>query len=206
MRLLTIAAFFIVMQVQADTSSMMDTFLSVKSNPTTRMTAIQAGEDRATLCGYCHGKNGNSVKSGVPNLAGQNAEYLFQQFSLFADGTRKNYVMERLAKVVTPEDQINLALYYGSLPVLPQANVHSSVRGKEIYQGFCFACHGENGLGSAKLPRVAGQKRDFIIKALTAFKEGDVHRNKSPMVAIMEKVNREDIEPLADYLASLNHP
>lgn len=175
----------------------------IKMNQPEYEIALQAGQERATLCGYCHGKNGNSVKKEVPNLAGQNPEYLIKQFNLFAAGVRKNYVMERLAKVVTQEEQVNIALYYASLPVKVDGLSQSSSRGKEVYQSFCFACHGENGRGKRDLPRLAGQKKDFIEKTLTAFKAGQSYRDKSPMVAIMAKISEKDIPELAAYLSAM---
>lgn len=175
----------------------------MRSNSVALKTAIQAGEERSTLCGYCHGKDSNSIRKDVPNLAGQNEEYLINQFNLFATGARKNYVMERLARVVTPEERVNVALYYASLEVKNESHVPSSERGKRIYQSYCFACHGHDGLGSKDLPRLAGQQQSFLEKTLNAFKEGKAYRKQSPMITIMEKVDRKDISQLAAYISSM---
>ena len=184
-------------------ASQLDRLAVVKSNQVEYQLALQSGQDRSTLCGYCHGKDGNSIKRDVPNLAGQNPEYLLHQFDLFATGMRKNYVMERLAKVVTPEERVSIALYYASLPVKIDALASTSARGEEVYQSFCFACHGEDGRGKKDMPRLAGQKKVFIEKTLTAFKAGKSYRDKSPMVAIMRKINENDIPELAAYLSAM---
>ena len=42
--------------------------------------AIQEGKKRVSLCSLCHGRDGNSKRENVPNLAQQNARYLLQQF------------------------------------------------------------------------------------------------------------------------------
>lgn len=186
-----------------DIQAQFDLLARVKVNQAEYQDALIAGEERAVLCGYCHGKDGNSIKKDVPNLAGQNPEYLLHQFDLFGKGVRKNYVMERLAKVVTPEERVNIALYYASLKVKLDESLTSSSRGEEVYQSFCFACHGENGRGKRDMPRLAGQQQSFIEKTLRAFKEGKSYRDKSPMVAIMRQVNEKDIPELAAYLSSM---
>ena len=174
----------------------------VRSDATQLLQTQQAGQERAMLCGYCHGKDGNSVKEDIPNLASQNPEYLLQQFALFANGERKSYVMQSLSKALSDEERINLSLYFTSLAVTPLAG-EGSAQGAERYQSFCFACHGEAGLGNKDLPRLAGQKKAFLIKTLTAFKEGKLARVHSPMVKIMRAVQASDIEPLADYISHL---
>ncbi len=195
--------FFSMTSSAGDLKAQYDRLAQVQANQAEYQIALQAGEERSTLCGYCHGKDGNSVKDDVPNLAGQNPEYLLHQFELFAAGTRKNYVMERLAKVVTEEERVNIALYYASLNVSVDTAAQSSARGEEVYQGFCFACHGENGRGNKDMPRLAGQQKTFIEKTLRAFKDGKSYRDKSPMVAIMRKINDQDIPELAAYLSAM---
>ena len=176
---------------------------STASNQTLKLESITRGQDRALLCGYCHGKDGNSVKEYIPNLAEQNPEYLINQFQLFASGERKSYVMEQISKGLTPSEMVDVALFYSANKVTPQSNVKSSEKGRERYQGFCFACHGEDGKGNKDLPRLAGQKKAFLLKALKDFKHGKAARASSPMVRIMKAIQVSDIEPLADYIASM---
>ena len=175
----------------------------VKADPITLAGAMKLGQERSMLCGYCHGKDGNSVKNYIPNLAQQNAEYLLKQFVMFSNGERKSYVMQQLSKSLSEEEKINLSLYYSSMQVAAVDDAKGSQKGHDKYQGFCFACHGEKGLGNKDLPRLAGQKKEFLVKTLTAFKEGEKSRSTSPMVKIMGAVKASDIEPLADYIASM---
>ena len=73
-------------------------------DPAARQQAMQAGRNRALLCSYCHGNDGNSVKPDVPNLADQNPVYLLDQIGKFARGERKNFVMNSLAKDFSLDD------------------------------------------------------------------------------------------------------
>jgi len=183
--------------------SLNEKMTQIKGSGDTHQAAIAAGKERSLLCGYCHGKDGNSVKDYIPNLAQQNPEYLLKQFQLFASGDRKNYVMQQLAKMLTEQERINIALYFASQKVVVSEGNESSEQGKERYQSFCFACHGETGLGNKDLPRLAGQKKAFLLKTLNAFKHGDKTRSNSPMVKIMRAINQDEIEPLANYISSM---
>ncbi len=175
----------------------------IKADEASHQAAIIAGQDRSLLCGYCHGKDGNSVKNYIPNLAQQNPEYLLKQFQLFSSGERKNYVMQQLAEALTEQERINIALYFSSQKVAVSAVQKSSADGQARYQSFCFACHGENGLGNKDLPRLAGQKKEFLVKTLNAFKHGEEYRSQSPMVKIMKAVKASEIEPLAVYISTM---
>mgnify|MGYP000137000117 FL=1 len=175
----------------------------IKADPVRMQKSIESGQERSMLCGYCHGKDGNSVKNYIPNLAQQNTEYLLKQFLLFSNGERKSYVMQQLSKTLSGQEKIDLALYYSSQQVALVSEVAGSAKGHDKYQSFCFACHGENGEGNKDLPRLAGQKKQFLLKTLTAFKQGKKSRSTSPMVKIMRTVKASDIEPLADYISSM---
>lgn len=176
---------------------------SINKDSALKAEAITRGQERSMLCSYCHGKDGNSVKNYIPNLADQNPEYLLNQFQYFASGERKSYVMEQISKGLTADEMVDLAIFYASESVKPQAGIESSEAGKTRYQSFCFACHGDDGKGNKDLPRLAGQKKAFLMKALKDFKHGKAARANSPMVRIMKAVKTSDIEPLADYIATM---
>jgi len=175
----------------------------IKSNQVEYSIALEAGKERSMLCGYCHGKDGNSVKPDIPNLAGQNTEYLLKQFELFATGERKSYVMQQLAKSLSNEEKINMTLFFSAQTVRPQEGIVTSEKGKARYDSLCVACHGEDGRGNHELPRLAGQKKEFLMMTLSNFKKGKAARASSPMVNIMKVVDEHEIEPLADYIATM---
>lgn len=66
----------------------------------------------------------------------------------------------------------------------------------------CMGCHGENGIGMSTIfPNLAGQKKDYLVSQLMAFKN-DTRQN--PMMAPMAKnLSAQDIEDLAAYYESL---
>lgn len=175
----------------------------IKADPAKYKAAVSRGKERSILCGYCHGKDGNSVKNYIPNLAQQNPEYLLNQFSIFASGERKSYVMEQISKGLSDEEMVDLSLFFSAQIVASKEDEITSHMGREKYQGFCFACHGDKGEGNKDLPRLAGQKKAFLVKTLNIFKQGKAARANSPMVRIMSVIDESDIEPLADYISMM---
>ncbi|MCX4026052.1 cytochrome c4 [Endozoicomonas sp. SM1973] len=168
--------------------------------------AITLGKERAILCGYCHGKDGNSVKEYIPNLAGQHPEYLVTQFEAFSQGSRYNYVMAKLAKNLSIEERVNLALYYASLQVKPSKVSTDNVQkqaGKVLFSSRCVMCHGSEGLGKHSLPRLAGQPEQYIINTLNIFRQGHRKLPGSPMQGIAAGLTKPDIAAVAAYITSM---
>ena len=175
-----------------------------------RNQAISAGMDRALLCGYCHGSDGNSIRSEVPNLAGQNPDYLLQQVNHFSTGERKDFVMNSLASKFTLDDQINLTIFYASQEVKPvYVNRVRASKGKPIYIQRCQSCHGETGRGNTGYARLAGQQTDYIKMTLLRFRENakgkstDHRRRSEIMESLSASLTDQEIQNLAAYISSM---
>jgi cytochrome c553 len=67
----------------------------------------------------------------------------------------------------------------------------------------CNACHGNNGISMIPMyPNLAGQKEQYLILQLKAFRDGErKNMQMSPMAAGLSDT---DIENLSAYYASLN--
>lgn len=169
--------------------------------------AVVKGSLRVRLCQYCHGKDGNSVKNNIPNLAEQNPIYLLTQFEYFRNDKRKNKVMNELAKGLTVEERINIALYYASQDVSypADANVNSGIykQGEKVYNQVCINCHGVKGKGQQSLPRVAGQKQAFLISTLSNYKNNRGVRPDSPMLGVASALTNEQIKAVSVYVSAL---
>lgn len=188
------------------TEQLLAEMATVQGNKYLLKESVEAGKERSILCGNCHGKDGNSVRDYIPNLASQNAAYLFNQFELFAIGERKDYVMSKLAKNLTRQDKVNIAIYYSQMPVIPRSetgDVSSSVKGKQIYQSLCFTCHQKDGHGDGNYPRIAGQPYKYLVKTLESFSGGDKDRVNSPMAVIVANMNNEQLKEVAAYVARM---
>lgn len=75
--------------------------------------APEVGRDLAAACAICHGTNGLSA-GGLPNLAGQQKDYLVKQLRDFRDGTRPATIMHQIAKGYTEEQYELLAAYFAA--------------------------------------------------------------------------------------------
>lgn len=172
----------------------------------TEQIAIQAGNERALLCKYCHGADGNSKKDTIPNLAAQNPEYLLRQFELFASRERINKTMNELAKILTPEDRVNIALFFSSQLIKPQQPYKPELAetGEKLFNTKCFFCHGKNAHGKKELPRIASQPSKYIIRTLQNYQSPRAKRIKSAMSRIAKTLNENEIEALTAYLTSIN--
>lgn len=199
---------------ETDTSKLMVLVNQKTKDPATRQQAMQAGQERALLCSYCHGPDGNSITSDVPNLAGQNAVYLLNQINMFADGRRKNYVMNSLAKQLTQEDKLNLAVFFAAKSVKKlSVDEQLAAKGSEVYRDVCSNCHGAQGLGNINFPRLAGQRPEYVKITLKRFKENTnaykkvnqetTQRHSSVMESIVKNLSDEQIDAVAAYLAKL---
>lgn len=76
-----------------------------------------AGKAKSGQCATCHGVNGLSQLPNAPHLAGQPELYLAAQIKAYRDGTRKDAMMNVIAKPLKDDDIANLAAWYASIEV-----------------------------------------------------------------------------------------
>ncbi len=143
------------------------------------------------VCSSCHGLDGYSSSPMIPNLAGQQREYLVNQLNDYRDQTRRNeygvMYMWGMAKGLSDLQINELADYFAQLKVKPQQSLYSATsvsRGKEIFENGipqqsvlqCNSCHGNSGQGQGSIPRIAGQKALYNQKQLDLWKNPDQKR------------------------------
>ena len=75
-------------------------------------------------------------------------------------------------------------------------------KGKELSVD-CVDCHGENGLGDADNPAIAGLEEAFLIKQMQDFKSGARPDKEDAMLMYVEDLSDQDMADLAAYYASL---
>jgi cytochrome c553 len=67
-------------------------------------------------CAPCHGADGLAHDAEVPNLAGQNAAYLYNQLRAFRSGRRPHKEMLHMSRQLSDEEMRALAEYFSHLP------------------------------------------------------------------------------------------
>lgn len=73
--------------------------------------------------------------------------------------------------------------------------------GKAKAAEVCAACHGADGnSASPDFPRIGGQHRDYLAKALRDYKSGQ--RKNAIMAGFAQTLSKQDVENLAAYYAA----
>ena len=164
--------------------------------------------EKAEVCKGCHGDNAVSQMEDIPSLAGQLDQYIQWQLVYFRAGARKNEQMQPIVEELSNEDIRNLGAYFASLPPFkgtPDDDPDLSAKGKEAAVGRrCASCHGDNFAGTKAVARIAGQREDYLVKALHDYKSGArAGGGQAAMADVAYPLSDEEITALAHYLAHL---
>jgi len=176
----------------------------------------EAGEAKSQTCVSCHGADGIGTTPENPNLAGQVPGYIADQLARFKSGERENAIMAGMASGLSEQDMADLDAYYSSLPApagaIPEEQVETARRGQALYRGgdkskgiaACMACHGPSGKGiPTRFPQIAGQKQQYMVSALQAFKTGNRQSDGDIMNTIAFLMTQQEMEDVAAYMHAL---
>jgi cytochrome c553 len=165
-------------------------------------------DEKLPACLSCHGEKGVSENPEVPSLAAMPAEFTLIQLFLFRQGTRKIEIMNDLAKDMTDDDLRKFSDYFAKLPA-PQpsggaADPAIAARAQAVIaKNHCNSCHLPNFAGQNQMPRLAGQREDYLLKALRDYKSAQRPGYDATMDEVIRPVSDADIVDLAHYLARL---
>lgn len=166
-------------------------------------------ERYAAQCAACHGAQGVSTLAQTPSLAGQPSFYAITQLFLFRDGRRDSGPMTAIAKTMSDDDLRGFADVIGKLPPAPPAatsppDAQRLARGAASAQRLhCLGCHGSQGEGARQVPRVAGQREDYLLLTLRGFRAGTRVGYQPAMTEAMAGVAADELADLAHFLAHL---
>ena len=121
-----------------------------------------------------------------------------------------------MAAGLSDEDTADIGAYFQAQSVKDTApfDADKAAAGRELYKGgdlqkgipACQACHGPTGAGTAGIgyPQLGGQYADYTLAQLKAFKAGTRKTDdKMLMRSIVEKLSDDEMEAVANYIASL---
>src|SRR6476659_3988637 len=178
-------------------------------SPLAHAADIAAGKEKAELCVGCHGENGISQMENIPSLAGQPDQFIQWQLVIFRGGVRKNEQMQPIVAHINNDDIRNLGAYFASLAPpkadKPDDDPDLSKKGVQAAAGRrCASCHTDNYAGTKAVARLAGQREDYLLKALRDYKAGlRSGGGQAAMAEVAFPLNEEEITALAHYLAHL---
>jgi len=178
------------------------------SGPSTHAADVAAGKAKAEACIACHGENGISRMENTPSLAGQPDQFIQWQLVFFRGGARKSDVMTPMAEQFSNDDIRNLGAYFAALtPPNGAADDNSdlSKKGEMAARGRrCASCHTDSYAGTKAVARLAGQREDYLVKALHDYKSGARSGGGGAAMAdVAYPLSEEEIAALAHYLSRL---
>jgi cytochrome c553 len=168
-----------------------------------------AAKEKAAVCAGCHGEDGISQTENIPSLAGQPDQFTQWQLVFFRGGARKNEQMQPIAEQISNEDVRILGAYFAALAppkaTAPDDNPDLSKKGAQAAAGRrCASCHTDSYAGTKAVARIAGQREEYLVKALHDYKSGTRSGGAgAAMTDVAYPLSDEEIEALAHYLAHL---
>jgi cytochrome c553 len=170
------------------------------------------------VCSNCHGVTGASVSPNMPNLAGQQKNYLVAELHGFRDRSRQDPAgyeyMWGISRTLT-DRQIDEIADYFSAQALPAQRVEGAnpriEAGRAIFTAgvptagvpACMTCHGPDALGSDTYPRLNGQHADYIAKQLAVFQRTDERPAGAVMKVVAHGLEPQQIDDVAAFLQAV---
>jgi cytochrome c553 len=169
------------------------------------LAAEPAVQEQLTVCAGCHGDNGVSSMENTPSLAGHPALYTQIQLFLFREGQRVNEAMNAVTQGMSDDRLTALAEHYSKLPPLPPTGAPDpalDARGREIAASHrCGTCHLPDYAGRDQMPRIAGQREDYLLKALRDYKGGARAGDGAQMAEVVYGLGDDDLKAVAHHIA-----
>lgn len=165
---------------------------------------------RTSTCQNCHGATGDSKEVLVPRLNGQLPSYLYDRLHSMRYPVRESpraiHAMGDIAPKLESRVIAALANYYAvQTPTQGNLKDRTGAVGERIYRKgggenvpACQGCHGMQGQGSSRGPRLAGQHSEYLALQLQGF--AMAVRIADPMNHHVWVMTSDQIQAVASYL------
>jgi cytochrome c553 len=195
--------------------------------PGARAQDLARGKEINATCAGCHGEFGQGGKRGeYPRLAGQRKAHIVDQLRAFRQRTRVNipmypYTQERelsdtdiddvssyLAGVDLPtawpefkpeDDALTRLTAMDKVMIIARAPGDTGAGGV-LYQRECAACHGRDGMGRGKFPRLVGQYTEYLKRQADLFVKGERPHDEVEVKGILNQLSEQQIQDVLAYL------
>jgi cytochrome c553 len=163
-------------------------------------------EEKLAPCLGCHGEKGQSQNLETPSLGAQPSGYLLIQIYMFREKMRKVDLMNDVTKGLTDDELREFSDAIAKLPApVPLGDAADQARVAHaqalIGEHRCNFCHAPDFAGQQQIPRLAGQREDYLLKALRDYKSGQRPGYDPAMASVVEPLKDADFIDLAYYLA-----
>src|SRR5215467_15870381 len=170
--------------------------------------AADPGEKLAP-CLACHGADGQSETENVPSLGAQPAPYTVIQLFMFREKMRVAELMNEMAKELADNDLQSAADFFASQAgPKPPADAGDPTRleraGALVELNHCNVCHRPDFSGQNNVPRLAGQREDYLLKTLRDYKSGVRRGYDASMAEVLQPIDDGQLVEFAYYLGRLH--
>jgi cytochrome c553 len=158
-------------------------------------------------CAGCHGADGNSTIAGTPSIAAQPRIFVENYLVMTREGIRGSAVMQELLKGVPDKEIVALAKHYSGL----KARAATEPIDKKLFQrgkaiasaNRCSSCHDSTFRGKEQMPRLAGQREEFLAEVMLQYRQNRRLGGDTIMTASLQGIAEADFKALAHYFSQL---
>lgn len=166
----------------------------------------QSLQDNIAACAACHGENGQSPNPDIPSIGGQPKLFVMYQLFFYREARRKNPEMNAVAKDMSDAELTAISDYVSGLP--PPHPMDGPVdaarygRGAALAQArICATCHNADYSGREQMPRLAGQREGYTLRALQDYRAGVRVGTQAAMAEAVRGLDDAALADLAYYFA-----
>ena len=157
-----------------------------------------------TACVACH----NDKMVANPILDGQHAKYIEKQLHDLKKDLRVHAQMQGIAKTLDDKQIVDISKAFANnkwANPTPKSNPAIQEEGKNLVRkGNCTRCHGSELEGTYNIPRLAGQRSEYLKTTLLQYKNKK-RNNFPPMSSMLNRYSEEEIGVMAEYIAGLSY-
>ena len=166
------------------------------------MISVPAWATDITACVACH----NNEMVANPILDGQHAKYIEKQLRDLKKDLRVHAQMQGIAKTLDDKQIVDISKSFANKEwanPTPKSNPAIQEEGKNLVRkGNCTRCHGSELEGTYNIPRLAGQRAQYLKTTLLQYKNKE-RNNFPPMSSMLNRYSEEEIGIMAEYIAGL---
>jgi cytochrome c553 len=162
---------------------------------------------KAAACAACHGADGHATLAEAPHLAGQPRLFIENRLVMMREGLSVVPQMAGQLDGLSDADLAALARHYATMPLKPERparDASRAARGAALSQrALCGSCHLPDYGGREQIPRLAGQREDYLLKSMRDFAAGRTGGRDTLMSNALIGLSDTDLQDLAHHLATL---
>jgi cytochrome c553 len=167
----------------------------------------EALKAKVATCAACHGADGHAGVAGAPHLAAQPRLFIENRLVMMREGLSVVPQMAGLLDGLSDAQLTALSRHYAAMPLKPERPARDAARaarGAALSQrAQCGSCHLPDYAGREQIPRLAGQREDYLLQSMRDFAAGRTAGRDTLMSNALLGLTDADLQDLAHHLATV---